>query len=135
VALGDEKTLLPIIGYGVVDFSMQQKHIRLKAFYVPTLVINLYSPTEHIKFQNYTYTLAHNKMLVHYQGFKLAITSNDQFTCNITPIEKNCNQSISFDFTQAEPSTGHDTEEVKLKHLHPSAFIPLGQHLGLFDYM
>jgi hypothetical protein len=45
VALGDDKTLLPIIGYGYADFIMQHKRIRLKAFYVPSLGINLYSPT------------------------------------------------------------------------------------------
>jgi hypothetical protein len=58
VALGDDKKLLPILGYGIVNFIMQGKHIRLKAFYVPTLRINLYSPTEHIKYNQCTYTLS-----------------------------------------------------------------------------
>jgi deoxyuridine 5''-triphosphate nucleotidohydrolase (dut) len=135
VALGDDKTLLPILGYGIVNFLMGQKHIRLKAFYVPTLGINLYSPTEHIKYDHCTYTLAHNKMIIHYPEFQVAIASSDQFTCNITPLTTPmANKPPLFDFTTAKLSTGSQCDDVKLKQLHPSATIPFRATPGSVGY-
>jgi hypothetical protein len=96
-ALGDDKTLLPILGFGIADFIIQHKCIHLKAHYVPAMGTNLYSPTEHIKFQDCTYTLAHNTMFAKYPTFKLILPALDQFSCEITP-SHDASQPVDFDF-------------------------------------
>jgi dUTPase len=134
VALGDDKTLLSIIGYGHADFIMQHKRIRLKAFYVPTLGINLYSPTEHIKYNGCTYTLAHNKMSIHYPAFNVTINSSDNFTCNITPTTKPSKHPLMFDFNHATISSGSTNNNIKLKKLHPSELTPFRATSGSVGY-
>jgi dUTPase len=134
VALGNDKTLLPILGYGIIDFIMQQKHICLKAFYVATIGINLYYPTEHIKYNKCTYTLAHNKMFIHYPNFQVTINSGDQFTCNITPLADPSEHPHMFDFSQAELSQDGTDQAVKLKRLHPSAALPFRATSGSVGY-
>jgi deoxyuridine 5'-triphosphate nucleotidohydrolase len=132
VALGDETTLIPILGYGVADFTLQTHRIRIKAYLVPSLGTNLFSPAQHIKYQSCTYTLSHNTMMVHFPGFSLQLKASDHFTCPITPVH-NFNQPIAFDATQATLSTEADLN-VKLQRLHPLAFMPFRATPGSVGY-
>jgi deoxyuridine 5''-triphosphate nucleotidohydrolase (dut) len=131
VALGDDKTLLPIVAYGLADFIILTSSHCLKAYYVPALGTNLYSPTEHIKYQDCNYTLTHNTMITEYPTFTLKLNASDHFSDIIAPASHSM-QPIDHDFTQTPLSTiGSD---VKLQRLHPLAFLPYRATTGSVGY-
>jgi deoxyuridine 5'-triphosphate nucleotidohydrolase len=132
VALGDEKTLLPIIGYGIADFILQNHRIRIKAYLVPSLGINLFSPTQHIKYESCSYTLSHNMMIAHFPDFRISLNASENFTSNIAPAHDS-NQHVAFDATHASLSSSTQFE-VKLQKLHPSAFMPFRATSGSVGY-
>jgi dUTP pyrophosphatase len=132
VALGDETTLLPIVAYGIADLMLQNHRIRIKAYLVPSLGINLFSPTQHIKYESCSYTLSHNTMLAHFPGFSIKLKASDNFTCSIEPTTKS-DLPVAFDATCATLSTTTQLE-VKLKRLHPLAFMPFRATPGSIGY-
>eukprot|EP00557_Chaetoceros_sp_GSL56_P002018 CAMPEP_0176495642 /NCGR_PEP_ID=MMETSP0200_2-20121128/10769_1 /TAXON_ID=947934 /ORGANISM="Chaetoceros sp., Strain GSL56" /LENGTH=849 /DNA_ID=CAMNT_0017893541 /DNA_START=929 /DNA_END=3474 /DNA_ORIENTATION=+ len=132
VALGDEKTLLPITAFGTADIIMQQHRIRIKAYLVPSLGISLFSPTQHIKFDGCSYLLARNTMYAHFPTFKLTLPASDNFICMVRPAN-NTNKPISFDSRTAHLAPTN-TDEVKILRLHPLASIPFRATTGSFGY-
>jgi hypothetical protein len=132
VDLGDEQTLLPILGYGIADFILQNHRIRIKAYLIPALGTNLFSPTQHIKYEACTYTLSHNTMFAHFPGFSISLKATDNFTCEIHPAAAT-NQHIAFDATKATLSTDLQLD-VKLQRLHPLAFLPFRATPGSVGY-
>jgi dUTPase len=132
VALGDEKKLLPITAYGIADFIAQHHRIRIKAYLVPGLGTNLYSPTQHIKYNNCSYTLSHNTMRAQFPNFKITLQANQNITCNIIP-SSTTNQPIAFDETQATLCTTSQLD-IKLLRLHPQASLPFRATSGSVGY-
>ena len=49
VLLGDDKTILKVVGYGYLTYSLEGKRIRQEAYYIPDLGTTLFSVKQHMR--------------------------------------------------------------------------------------
>jgi dUTP pyrophosphatase len=111
VMLGDEKTFYPILGYGWMRFTTNNKTIRVRALYVPGLgPTTLLSIKQHMKWHGNYFHAEKNSAILAYPSFILQLTVGHEIELPLTPL-KDHNNKYDFDEKSAKPATNNKSTQ------------------------
>ena len=154
--LGDDKSSLNIIGYGMMNYFLNGKRIRRIGYYVPELGTTLLSIRQHMKYQGCYFFAAENKVTLAYPTTCVYPSTEYEFELNIQPASHST-LPYAFDETTAvtvkpqkrrkytiipQTMTPHITEsvysqhsaEIRVKKLIPEASTPIRATKGSIGF-
>ena len=130
--MGDDKTSLPIFGYGMISYLVDGYKLRTKCYYVPQLGVTLISVKQHIRYQGCCFHAEDNQAILAYPTFMIHPSVRNEIEIHITPLDPNTHHTFDFDelHSQETPPPSHKLRSImkhNLKHtldLYPTTIKP-----------
>jgi deoxyuridine 5'-triphosphate nucleotidohydrolase len=102
--MGDDQTALPIKGYGMLNFNVNNKRIRIMGYYVPTLGTTLISMKHHMRYKGCYFHVESNNTTLAYPTFHLTPSVDDEIELQLLPASSST-APFDFDETIALPAS------------------------------
>ena len=113
VTLGDDKTKLPIKGYGMMNYLLAGQRIRRPGLYVPDLGTTLLSIKQHMQYKGCYFLAQNNTVILAFPDTMVYPNTDTEFTLDISPA-KNLSTLYAFNIDTASPVTKQDETTFKI---------------------
>ena len=107
VLMGDDTTTVPIVGYGIIKFSLCNKTVRMPCLYVPSLGTTLLSMKQHMQNKGCYFHAEAGKTVLAFPTFLIHPSVDKEIEVGLSPSSSN---NIEFDALTAEKLTTHQRQ-------------------------
>jgi deoxyuridine 5'-triphosphate nucleotidohydrolase len=133
--LGDDKTSLPILGYGMMSYIIHGKSIRSMGYYVPNLGLTLLSIKQHIRYSGCMFHAEAQNSFMSFPTFDIYPTITNEIFIILRPYHSDDKSAYSFNeqtatemnITQHQRVTNKKdiwSKQIKLRPTSVDAFLP-----------